>query len=57
MKYISLIQTFYPSLSKQEKKIADFVLEKKDKICIMNLQEITKTIHVSEATIVRFVKS
>lgn len=31
MKYISLIQTFYPSLSKQEKKIADFVLEKKIK--------------------------
>ncbi|WP_067140601.1 MurR/RpiR family transcriptional regulator [Oceanivirga salmonicida] len=56
MKYISIIDSFYPALSKQEKKIADFFKKKKQEIAIMNLQEITKKISVSEATITRFVR-
>lgn len=56
MKYTSLIHTYYPSFSKQEKKIANFFLEEKDNICFMSLNEITQKIGVSEATIVRFVK-
>ena len=56
MKYINIIESFYPSLSKQEKKVADYILEEKGKISYQSLQEIAKKISVGEATIVRFVK-
>lgn len=57
MKYKSLIESFYPSFSKQEKKIADYILnDKEDTISFMPINEISKKILVSEATIVRFVK-
>lgn len=54
MRYISIIQSFYPSLSKGEKKIADYVIAEKDQIIYQTLQEISKCIGVGEATIVRF---
>lgn len=56
MKHVSLIETFYPSFSKQEKKVADYVIKEKKQVCFMSLSEITKKINVSESTIVRFVK-
>ena len=56
MKYINTIESFYPSLSKQEKKIADYIFEKRGKISYQSLQEISGEINVGEATIVRFVK-
>lgn len=56
MKYINIIESFYPSLSKQEKKIADYIFEKKGQISYQSLSEISKSIGVGEATIVRFVK-
>lgn len=56
MKYINIIESFYPSLSKQEKKVADYIFEKKGQISYQSLQEIAKKINVGEATIVRFVK-
>ena len=56
MKYINIIESFYPSLSKQEKKVADYILEEKGKISYQSLQEIGRKINVGEATIVRFVK-
>ncbi|MDO5061771.1 MAG: MurR/RpiR family transcriptional regulator [Peptostreptococcaceae bacterium] len=54
MRYISIIQSFYPSLSKGEKKIADYVIAEKDQIIYQTLQEISKSVGVGEATIVRF---
>lgn len=56
MKYVNMIKSFYPSFSKQEKKIADYILNERESISLMSLQEITKQISVSEATIVRFTK-
>ncbi len=56
MKYINVIESFYPSLSKQEKKVANYIMEEKGKISYQSLQEIAKKINVGEATIVRFVK-
>lgn len=56
MKYISIIESFYPSFSKQEKKVADFILEKQKEVCLMSLEDITKKIDVSKATIFRVVK-
>lgn len=54
MRYINIIQSFYPSLSKGEKKVADYVIEEKDQIIYQTLQEISRNIGVGEATIVRF---
>ncbi len=56
MKYINIIESFYPSLSKQEKKIANYMFEEKGKVIYKSLQEIAEKINVGEATIVRFVK-
>ena len=56
MKYFTTVESFYPSLSKQEKKVADYILEKKGQISYQSLNEIAKQINVGEATIVRFVK-
>lgn len=56
MKYISIIKSYYPSLSKTEKKVADYILAEKGKIIYQTLIEISKNISVGEATIVRFVK-
>ena len=44
MKYLSIIESFYPSFSKQEKKVADFILKEKDGVSFMPLHEITKKI-------------
>lgn len=56
MRIISIIKSYFPNLSKQEKKVADYVIGNIDNISIMSLTEITKKIGVSEATIVRFVR-
>lgn len=54
MKHWSIIRSFYPSLSKSEKKVADYILEMKENIIYQTLQEVSKTIGVGEATIIRF---
>lgn len=54
MKYITIIDSFYPSLSKTEKKVADYVKKEKDQIIYQTLQEISQNINVGEATILRF---
>lgn len=54
MKYITMIDSFYPSLSKREKAVADYVKKEKDQIIYQTLQEISKNINVGEATILRF---
>ncbi|MFH5836435.1 MurR/RpiR family transcriptional regulator [Proteiniclasticum sp. C24MP] len=54
MKYITMIDSFYPSLSKTEKTVADYVKKEKDQIIYQTLQEISKNINVGEATILRF---
>ncbi len=56
MKYISIIESCYPSLSKSEKKVADYILAEKGNIIYETLLEISKKINVGEATILRFVK-
>jgi len=56
MKYISIVKSCYPSLSKTEKKVADYILKEKGKIIYQTLLEISKNINVGEATIIRFVR-
>ncbi|MGL5440058.1 MAG: MurR/RpiR family transcriptional regulator [Filifactoraceae bacterium] len=54
MRYITLIESFYPSLSKGEKRVADYVIKEKEHLVYQTLQEISKNIGVGEATIIRF---
>lgn len=56
MRYITIIKSCYPSLSKAEKKVADYILKEKGKIIYQTLLEISKSINVGEATIIRFVR-
>ncbi|VWL85122.1 MurR/RpiR family transcriptional regulator [Oceanivirga miroungae] len=56
MKILTIIDSCYPNLSKQGKKVADYVKIKKQDIAIMSLQEISREIKVSEATITRFTR-
>jgi len=56
MKYIAIIKSCYPSLSKTEKKVADYILKEKGKIIYQTLLEISQSIDVGEATIIRFVR-
>ena len=56
MRYIAIIKSCYPSLSKSEKKVADYILKEKGKIIYQTLLEISQNIDVGEATIIRFVR-
>ncbi len=56
MKFLSLIDSYYPNFSKQERKVADFIKLREQEIARMSLQEIAKEIAVSEATITRFTR-
>lgn len=56
MRYIAIIKSCYPSLSKTEKKVADYILKEKGKIIYQTLLEISQNIEVGEATIIRFVR-
>ena len=56
MRYLEIIKSCYPSLSKTEKKVADYFIEQKGEIIYKTLLEIAKAINVGEATIIRFVK-
>ena len=56
MRYIAIIKSCYPSLSKSERKVADYILQEKGNIIYETLLEISKKIKVGEATILRFVR-
>ncbi len=51
-----MIESCYPSLSKSERKVADYILQEKGNIIYETLLEISKKIKVGEATILRFVR-
>lgn len=54
MEYISQVTALYPSLSKSEKKIADYIRIIGVAIIYMTLQEVSEEADVGEATILRF---
>ena len=51
---ISVVREAYPNLSKSDKKIADFLLEKPDSFIRANVKEVSAVTGVSDATVVRF---
>lgn len=54
MQVIAQTKTLYPSLTKSERKVADFVLEHGGELVHMTLSELARCIGVGEATVVRF---
>jgi len=56
VKYIGMIESCYPSLSKSERKVADYIMLEKGNVIYETLLEVSKKINVGEATILRFVK-
>lgn len=54
MQTIGIIETYYPSFTKSEKIVADYILHNRTKIADLTLSELAVMLHVGEATIVRF---
>lgn len=54
MEYLSQVNALYPSLSKSEKKIADYIKSIGIEIIYMTLQEVSSEADAGEATILRF---
>ncbi|WP_369713648.1 MurR/RpiR family transcriptional regulator [Leptotrichia sp. HSP-342] len=55
--YESKIREVYGELRKSEQKVADYVLQNKEKISIMGLEEVAKQSDVSTPTVIRFTKA
>lgn len=53
---LSQIQSIYPSLRPAEKKVADFLLEKPDKVIYLSISECAENCNVSETTVIRFAR-
>ncbi len=49
-----IIKVYYPTLSKGQKKIADFIINDYEKASFMTAAELGKATQVSESTVVRF---
>lgn len=49
-----LINSYIPSLTKSEKKVAEYILNSNDEILYYTLQDISKKTGVGEATVMRF---
>lgn len=54
MQTLGIIESYYPSFTKSEKRVADFILQDSTKITDLTLSELAVTLDVGEATIVRF---
>lgn len=55
MSLSSQIKSIYPSLTKAEKKVADYILKHLDILNTKTLSQMSKTVHVGEATIMHFI--
>lgn len=56
MNLLAKISSYFPSLTKSEKKVAQFVLANPDEIESISIQQLAKKAKVGESTIIRFVK-
>jgi len=56
MKISLVIKSYYPSLTRSERKVADFVLNNESEFVNMSLADIAKKTDTGEATVMRFCK-
>lgn len=57
MSVLNQINNYYNSLTKAEKKVADFIQKNPDKVIIMSLQELAHKCDTSDATVLRLCRS
>lgn len=50
------IQSLYPRLSEKEKKIADYIKDKPEKIVNQTINEVSQDLNIADATVFRFCK-
>lgn len=56
MRLLAKISSYFPSLTKSEQKVAQYILINPDEIETISIQELAKNIKVGESTIIRFAK-
>lgn len=56
MDLLALISSYFPSLSKSEKKVAQYVLANSDEVVNLSINELSRLADVGESTIVRFTR-
>ena len=56
MDILPLISSYFPSLSKSEKKVAQYVLSNPDEVIKLQIKELAKLVSVGESTIIRFTR-
>lgn len=56
MGYFDRVESIYPSLTKSEKKVADYIKGNGENVVFMSIKELTEDIKVGDATVVRFYK-
>ena len=56
MSYFDKVESIYPSFTKSEKKIADYVDRYGEKVVFMSMKDLSDEVNVGEATVVRFYK-
>jgi len=54
---IALINNLYASLSKSEKKVAEYIQEHMDEVVLLSLQGVAKKCNTSDPTVLRFCRS
>lgn len=57
MNYNMLIDSYYPSLSKSEKKVANLIKKQGEKFIYQSIQEVAQDAKVGEATVLRFCRT
>lgn len=50
------IQSIYPSLTKAEKKVADYILQNPQSVCFLSITDLAEACHVSLTSVFRFCK-
>ena len=56
MSIVTTVEESYPTLSRQERKVALKVIQEPKEVQKMTISSLAKNVHVSNATITRFVK-
>ena len=56
MALVESIYSFYPSLTKTEKKVADYVFEHLENVMYISVTDLAEEARVGETTVIRFCK-
>lgn len=56
MSYFDKVESVFPSFTKSERKISDYIEDNGEKVVFMSIKDLSDEIEVGEATVVRFYK-